>query len=261
MALRHSLVRGAAVLALAGATTASGAALAAGPGGPGAPLGLRAPSRTLPRLAGPMMPARGHLGFAPLAISAATRQALGAPADRGVLVDDVVDGSPARRSGLEPGDVVTMVDGKPVTDRDDILDAIAGHKAHDVIEIRTFRNRIPFVRWAELDGDVPVASLDDLRGRGGPGLPDGGFDPRGLLGRGPATAAPDWPDALMPDLPPELREQLDAMRRDLGVPDLGRRGARRAPGPAPSARPAPDPAPGHDAGAHDDDDGGPVIKL
>ncbi|MFO0748255.1 MAG: PDZ domain-containing protein [Myxococcota bacterium] len=154
------------------------------------------------------VPAKGHLGIAPLAISPALRQALGAPSDRGVLVDDVVGDSPAEKAGLRPGDVVTMVDGKPVTSREDILDALAGKKAGDVVEVRTLRKELPFVRWAKLERDVPVASADDL----------GGFPVGRSFQFGPDDLE-QWQR--------RMQDQLDAMRRHL--PGGSRPGAPGSP--------------------------------
>jgi len=57
---------------------------------------------------------RGWLGVSIQELSPELAQQFGVPDAKGVLVSDVLDGSPAKRAGLERGDVVTEFDGKPV---------------------------------------------------------------------------------------------------------------------------------------------------
>src|SRR2546423_13185959 len=46
----------------------------------------------------------------------ARAESFGVPNGRGVLVTDVVEGGPAERAGLRPGDVVVSFEGEPVTE-------------------------------------------------------------------------------------------------------------------------------------------------
>lgn len=46
-------------------------------------------------------------------------------ADEGVLVTDVTEGSPAAEAGLEPGDVVTGADGRPIREIGDLRGAVS----------------------------------------------------------------------------------------------------------------------------------------
>ena len=59
---------------------------------------------------------RAFLGVFMKELDPATAEALGVPSDAGVLVADVIDGSPAAKAGVKSGDVVTALDGKAVTD-------------------------------------------------------------------------------------------------------------------------------------------------
>ena len=57
---------------------------------------------------------RGEIGLRTQTITPALAAALALPRQRGVLVRDVIPGSPAERAGLRIGDVVGTLDGKPV---------------------------------------------------------------------------------------------------------------------------------------------------
>lgn len=72
----------------------------------------------------------------------------------GVLVADVVPGSPASRSGLQPlkimtdgsiklGDLITDVDGQPVRQVEDLLSAIEEHKEGDVVSLKVLKGCDP----------------------------------------------------------------------------------------------------------------------
>ena len=55
---------------------------------------------------------RGDIGVTAQTVTPLLADALGLSSDAGVVVADVVDGSPAARAGVEPGDVLISLDGK-----------------------------------------------------------------------------------------------------------------------------------------------------
>jgi serine protease Do len=57
---------------------------------------------------------RGEIGVTTQTITPLMAEALGLTVDAGVVISDVIAGSPAARAGLEPGDVVLTLDGKPM---------------------------------------------------------------------------------------------------------------------------------------------------
>ena len=57
---------------------------------------------------------RGDIGIQPQTITPVLAAGLKLASDAGVLLSDVLPGSPAARAGLRPGDVVTALDGKPM---------------------------------------------------------------------------------------------------------------------------------------------------
>jgi putative serine protease PepD len=57
------------------------------------------------------------------------------PDDGAATFEDVVESAPADRAGLQPGDEVTEVDGKPITTGDELRDAIDAKKPGDKITL------------------------------------------------------------------------------------------------------------------------------
>jgi serine protease Do len=57
---------------------------------------------------------RGEIGVTAQTITPLMAEALGLSVDAGVIVSDVMPGGPAAKAGLEPGDVVLTLDGKPM---------------------------------------------------------------------------------------------------------------------------------------------------
>ena len=60
-------------------------------------------------------PQRGYLGISPQPLDENIAAALGIPKDQGELVRSVVPGQAAARAGLQQGDVILRVNGRPVT--------------------------------------------------------------------------------------------------------------------------------------------------
>jgi serine protease Do len=59
---------------------------------------------------------RGYMGVGIQDVTPAVAEALGMKESKGVLVGEVAKGSPAEKAGLERGDILVEVDGKPVAD-------------------------------------------------------------------------------------------------------------------------------------------------
>lgn len=66
---------------------------------------------------------RGSLGVDAQDLSPRVAAALGIKAANGALITNVLPDSPAAKAGLKPGDLVTRVNGKPVTDAQDLRNA------------------------------------------------------------------------------------------------------------------------------------------
>jgi serine protease Do len=59
---------------------------------------------------------------------------------RGILVREVTPTSPAAKAGLKPGDRVVKMDDQDVTDVEKFLQAIAGHKPGEKLNLRVIRD-------------------------------------------------------------------------------------------------------------------------
>ncbi len=83
---------------------------------------------------------RPWLGIAMLAIDEATSKAQGLELNKGVLISKVIDGSPAKSSGLLPADVIERIDGKEVSTPKAVQDIVKAHKVSDIINFSVYRN-------------------------------------------------------------------------------------------------------------------------
>jgi len=144
---------------------------------------------------------RGYLGVEAQEISPQMAQAMGLPADNpnadGALVAAVSPNSPAFRAGLQPGDVITAVNGTTVTNPGDLASDIANvDPGHDT--------RISFVRNGQSHVmSVAVATM--------PANPDAAFQQNGGDNSGPA-APPVGHASLgltLAPLTPQTRGQLN----------------------------------------------------
>jgi serine protease Do len=68
---------------------------------------------------------RAYMGIYIQEMTPDLAKAFGESAPRGALVGDVTPGSPAERSGLEKGDIIVALNGKPITDSNELRMSIA----------------------------------------------------------------------------------------------------------------------------------------
>jgi serine protease DegS len=64
----------------------------------------------------------------------------GLPNIRGLLVEQVADGGAAQRAGIEPGDVITSIEGNPVVSGQEIIMDLQNKKPIDQILVQVYRN-------------------------------------------------------------------------------------------------------------------------
>ncbi|MCK4356002.1 PDZ domain-containing protein, partial [Candidatus Bipolaricaulota bacterium] len=68
---------------------------------------------------------RAYLGVYIQNISPGLEKTFGVGAGEGVLVSDIIAGSPAENAGIESGDIITKVDGKPVRSTEELINEIS----------------------------------------------------------------------------------------------------------------------------------------
>ena len=81
---------------------------------------------------------RGWLGVRIQDVTPDVAEAMGLPEASGALVTDVPDG-PAKDSGIIAGDVITMFDGKPVTDTRDLTRRVADSPVGEAVPVIVLR--------------------------------------------------------------------------------------------------------------------------
>ncbi len=82
-------------------------------------------------------------------------QALGLSKPEGVLVQDVISGTPAEKAGIKAGDVILAVDGKDVNAANEIQTIIAEHKPGDTVPVKIYRS------GSTIERDVTLNELPD----------------------------------------------------------------------------------------------------
>ncbi len=86
---------------------------------------------------------RGWLGVEASDLTAELALQLGVERRDGVVITNLIQGGPAHRAGLQPGDILIAIDGTPLATTREILDAVARRKpgsAARVTAIRAGRN-------------------------------------------------------------------------------------------------------------------------
>jgi serine protease Do len=106
---------------------------------------------------------RGEIGVHPQTITPLMAEALGLTVDAGVVLSDVIPGSPAEKAGLAPGDLVLSLDGKPMENgrqfRINIYTRGVGEQA--AIEVRR-RDRTLTVRVPVVERENDTRKLEAL---------------------------------------------------------------------------------------------------
>ncbi len=129
--------------------------------------------------------ARGFIGVALKDVDADLQRSLGLGSARGALVQDVTENSPGQRAGLRPYDLITAVDGQPVTSNDELIRRIAATQpgtAVNVDLVRDTRAMRVLVKLAERPGRA--ADSGDGGPDGQPSVrPTSGASPLGLAVR------------------------------------------------------------------------------
>jgi Do/DeqQ family serine protease len=82
---------------------------------------------------------RGRIGLAIQDVTPGLAQALELTTDRGALVTQIEEGSPAEQAGLQPGDVIVAIDGMPIDSSVDLRNEIGLTRAGESVEVTSVR--------------------------------------------------------------------------------------------------------------------------
>jgi serine protease Do len=153
---------------------------------------------------------RAALGVTVRNVSPNDATYVGLPDIRGVVVEDFgSDSSPARRAGLEPGDIIVSVDGKPVEYVGQLQQEIAFRQPGEIVKVEVARKggirKTLDVRLQELPAARAVAAGDDSTA----GDENNAGDSAASIGRLGITVAPvDDDDIQQLHLRPDQRGAL-----------------------------------------------------
>jgi len=92
------------------------------------------------------------LGVEVLSVNSIIAEQLSLPGERGVLVNGVVDGSPAQKAGLQRGDCLLSLDGKAVEDIEGFRQLLVAYNPGDNVRIAYIRNAKKDMVYAQLVG-------------------------------------------------------------------------------------------------------------
>jgi Do/DeqQ family serine protease len=111
--------------------------------GRGTGVGFAVPSR-LARLVTDQLAAngsvsRGWIGHGLQDLTADLASNFNLPPGGGAIVSQIDARGPSARAGLALGDVVTSIDGRPVTSSNDVVQAVTGHRPNDAITLAVLR--------------------------------------------------------------------------------------------------------------------------
>jgi serine protease Do len=101
------------------------------------------------------------VGLRPDPLSKEEAQAFGLPNTSGALVTTITEGDPAARAGMQPGDVVTEVNGRPVTDNESLISMVIASKPGTTVPftiVRDKQRKTLNVTIGELDLDAEQGS-------------------------------------------------------------------------------------------------------
>ncbi len=118
---------------------------------------------------------RGWLGVQIGPLSPEAAEYAGFEGTRGVLISDVVPNTPAENAGVKPGDIVTQINGKSVTEPNQLLNTVAASSPGDAAKLTIFRNK----KLREINvtlGDRSAKQVANTMTREVPGRQPGNFN-------------------------------------------------------------------------------------
>jgi serine protease Do len=107
---------------------------------------------------------RAYLGIYPQDVTPAMAKAFGQKQSEGIVVGDVTPNSPASEAGIKTGDIILEVNGKPVTDSNQLRMSISMMQPGIEVKLKTLRNGTPrdaTVKLAEMPAESAKGDSND----------------------------------------------------------------------------------------------------
>ncbi len=144
----------------------------------------------------------GFIGVQIQPVTADVADAIGLPKPTGALVAKVNDGTPAGNAGIQAGDVITALGGKPVTSPHDLSRMVADMNPGEKESVTIWRN------GRDMDLSITIGTNDDTSQQA---TADSGNQPSQ-----PGEHVPTI-GVQLGDLTPEAREALNLPANEVGV--------------------------------------------
>jgi len=112
---------------------------------------------------------RGHLGIAIQDLTPEIASWFGVGQSRGILIAEVVEGSPAERAGLQRDDVIVGVDGQPVDDAGGFRSRIATTDAGKLLDLEIIRAGERINKQVEVGAKATEIVASNKNGKEGDG--------------------------------------------------------------------------------------------
>jgi|HubBroStandDraft_6_1064221.scaffolds.fasta_scaffold02071_6 serine protease Do len=110
---------------------------------------------------------RAYLGIYPQDVTPAMAKAFGEKDTQGIVVGDVSPNSPAKEAGIQRGDIILQINGKPVTDSNQLRMSVSMMQPGTELKLKTLRNgteRDATVKLAEMPTESAKADSNDDQG-------------------------------------------------------------------------------------------------
>jgi membrane-associated protease RseP (regulator of RpoE activity) len=160
--------------------------------------------------------AQGWLGVTTQPTNEDLRRGLDLTRD-GLLVNRVLEGSPAERAGLRKGDVILRFDGRSVTDPADLRRVVRDSRPGDNVTVEVWRNGSRRMLDVEV-GEAPASESDSFETPAPPSPPRAPEPPRAP--RAPRDRAPELDRDRGTAPEGELRRRMNINGRELGDKEI-----------------------------------------
>ena len=84
---------------------------------------------------------RGRIGVSVLAVPREGFEDFGLTKRAGAIVAEVTPGGAARKAGMEPGDVITQFNGRPIANNDELVKMVVATKPGTTVPVKVLRNK------------------------------------------------------------------------------------------------------------------------